>query len=41
MKPAVRYLPQQSDVISVAFWYQREPHAPFPRFPSVDQLEIN
>jgi hypothetical protein len=38
---AGRYLPQQSDVISVAFWYQREPHAPFPRFPSVDQLEIN
>jgi hypothetical protein len=26
-----RYLPLQDDIASVAFWYQREPHAPFPR----------
>lgn len=38
---AGRYLPQQSDVTTVAFWYQREPHAPFPKLPSIDDLEIN
>jgi hypothetical protein len=36
-----RYLPQQSDITTVAYWYQREPHAPFPKLPSVDDLEIN
>lgn len=36
-----RYLPQQSDISTVAFWYQREPHAPFPKLPSMDDLEIN
>ena len=25
-----RYLPQRSDIFTVAFWYQREPHARFP-----------
>jgi hypothetical protein len=35
-----RYLPLQDDIASVAFWYQREPHAPFPAFPSKDELEI-
>ncbi len=35
-----RYLPLQDDVSSVAFWYQTEPHAPFPTLPSKDQLEI-
>ncbi len=36
-----RYLPQQSDIASVAYWYQTEPHAPFPKLPSKDELEIN
>jgi hypothetical protein len=27
------YLPLQDDLSSVAFWYQAEPHAPFPRLP--------
>lgn len=36
-----RYLAQQSDIISVAFWYQREPHAKFPTLPSKDELEVN
>ena len=36
-----RYLPQRSDIITVAFWYQREPHAPFPALPGKDQLEVN
>lgn len=35
-----RYLPQQSDIASVAFWYQREPHAHFPKLPSKDELEV-
>jgi hypothetical protein len=36
-----RYLPQQSDISSVVFWYQREPHAPFPKLPSKNDLEVN
>ncbi len=36
-----RYLPQKSDVSSVAFWYQAEPHAPFPKLPAKDELEVN
>lgn len=36
-----RYLPQKSDIITVAYWYQREPHAKFPGFPARDELEVN
>lgn len=36
-----RYMPLQDDIASVAFWYQAEPHAPFPKLPSKDQLEVN
>jgi hypothetical protein len=36
-----RYLPQSSDIITVAFWYQREPHAAFPKLPSRDEIEVN
>ena len=35
-----RYLPQQDDIVSVAFWYQAEPQAPFPELPSKNELEI-
>ena len=35
-----RYLPLQDDISSVAFWYQKEPHAPFPRLPGKDELEV-
>ncbi len=35
-----RYLPLQDDIASVAFWYQAEPHAPFPALPSRDALEV-
>ena len=35
-----RYLPLQDDIASVAFWYQTEPHAPFPKLPEKDQLEV-
>ncbi len=34
-----RYLPLQDDISSVAFWYQNEPHAPFPKLPDRDELE--
>ncbi len=36
-----RYLPQKSDISSVAFWYQTEPHAKFPKLPSWQELEVN
>ncbi|HZP02486.1 MAG TPA: glycoside hydrolase family 172 protein [Terriglobia bacterium] len=35
-----RYLPLQDDISSVAYWYQAEPHAAFPRLPDKDYLEI-
>ena len=35
-----RYLPLQDDIASVAFWYQTEPHAPFPVLPERDVLEV-
>ncbi len=35
-----RYLPLQDDIASVAYWYQTEPHAPFPKLPDKDYLEI-
>ena len=35
-----RYLPLQDDIASVAFWYQTEPHAPFPALPDKDTLEV-
>lgn len=36
-----RYLPQKSDISSVSFWYQAEPHAAFPRLPQWQELEVN
>jgi hypothetical protein len=36
-----RYLAQQSDIASVCYWYQADPHNKFPKFPSWQQLEIN
>lgn len=36
-----RYLVQQSDISSVVYWYQTEPHQVFPKLPSKDALEIN
>lgn len=36
-----RYLPQHSDIITVAYWYQQEPHSPFPPFPSKNEIEVN
>ena len=36
-----RYLPQQSDISSVCFWYQADPHTTFPKLPAWQQLEVN
>jgi hypothetical protein len=35
-----RYLPNLDDIASVAYWYQAEPHAPFPSLPDRDYLEV-
>ncbi len=35
-----RYLLLQDDIASTVFWYQSEPHAPFPALPDVDGLEV-
>jgi len=36
-----RYLPQQSDISSVCFWYQADPHTKFPKLPDWSHLEVN
>jgi hypothetical protein len=36
-----KYLPLQDDISSVAYWYQTEPHAAFPKLPGREQLEQN
>jgi D-arabinan exo alpha-(1,3)/(1,5)-arabinofuranosidase (non-reducing end) len=35
-----RYLPLQDDIASVGYWYQAEPHAPFPQLPDRNFLEV-
>jgi D-arabinan exo alpha-(1,3)/(1,5)-arabinofuranosidase (non-reducing end) len=35
-----RYLPLQDDLSSVAYWYQTEPHAAFPKLPAKKDLLI-
>ena len=37
---AGRYLPQKSDIASVCYWYQAEPHAKFQKLPAWQALEI-
>jgi hypothetical protein len=36
-----RYLPLMDDIASVAFWYQAEPHVPFPKLAEQDHFEVN
>jgi len=36
-----RYLNLQDNISSVVYWYQTEPHNPFPKLPSKDELEVN
>ena len=35
-----KYMPLQDDISSVAYWYQTEPHAPFPKLPDREHLEV-
>ena len=35
-----RYLPLQDDIASTSFWYQQEPHAPFPILGDRNDLEV-
>ena len=35
-----RYLPLQDDIASTSFWYQNEPHVPYPTLPDRDELEV-
>jgi hypothetical protein len=35
-----RYLPLEDDIATVAYWYQTEPHAIFPKLPTRDLLEV-
>jgi hypothetical protein len=39
-RSAGRYLPLQDDIASTSFWYQTEPHAPFPALPDRNALEV-
>jgi hypothetical protein len=34
------YLPLQDDIATTVFWYQSEPHAPFPGLPEFNQIEV-
>lgn len=36
-----RYLPLKDDLASTAFWYQAEPHNPFPVLQGKDELEVD
>ncbi len=40
LEGAGRYLPRQDDIASTAYWYQAEPHAPFPALPGLNDLEV-
>jgi len=40
-RPGGKYLPLTDDIASVAFWYQTEPHAAFPKLPEKELLETN
>ena len=35
-----RYLSLQDDIASTVFWYQTEPHGPFPKLPEMNELEV-
>ena len=38
---AGRYRPLEDDISSVAYWYQQEPHATFPKLPDRERLKID
>jgi len=35
-----RFFARQDDIASTVFWYQAEPHAPFPSLPELNELEV-
>jgi hypothetical protein len=35
-----RYRPRQDRISSVAYWYQTEPHTPFPKLPPKNEMEL-
>ncbi len=35
--PNHRYQPEGDNISSTAYWHQKEPHAPFPPFPSLQE----
>jgi hypothetical protein len=39
--PNHRYQPLSDDIASIAYWYQTEPHTPFPMFPPVQERWIS
>ena len=39
-KGAKRYLLRKDDLAATTWWYQTLPHAPFPRLPGRDELEV-
>ena len=36
-----KFLLQKSDISSVCFWYQSNPHSKYPKFPNLKELEVN
>jgi hypothetical protein len=40
MEEKWRFLPLQDDIASTSFWYQMEPHAPFPELGDANHLEV-
>jgi hypothetical protein len=40
-KDGGKYLQLKDDIASVAFWYQTEPHTPFPPLPDREHMEIH
>jgi hypothetical protein len=35
------YRPRKDDISSVAYWYQTEPHAAFPKLPPPNEMELH
>jgi hypothetical protein len=40
MDEQMRFATRQDDISSTAFWYQTEPHSPFPALPRLNDLEV-
>jgi hypothetical protein len=40
MEGQMRFATRQDDIASTAFWYQSEPHNPFPSLPGLNDLEV-